>query len=288
MTPPYPDSNVVRWWPPNAQPFYRPTLTAAIAASVGVMIGSVAPWASIFWFSISGLDAGSWGIITLTLGAVSALSLVMVLIWGITPLDPRWTVPLAWLAFVCGAACLATGLTLLIRILTAPKPELFGLPMGTGVGWGLWLVIMSSAILCVTAMIAALYVGRIVDSIAPLGKHGVHYGAMVVSIAVVTLIGILATANWNPHSFDIRPSESPSLPSFPSEFPTFPNEQSTTTTTTTTTPTSTTPLRTAPVLGDACDSSQVNSTTTSFSGTPLRCVLNEAGRYTWQADTGPQ
>jgi hypothetical protein len=39
-----------------------------------VVIGSVAPWATVVLFTVNGLDAGNWGITALTLG-VSAASL---------------------------------------------------------------------------------------------------------------------------------------------------------------------------------------------------------------------
>ena len=41
----------------NAAPYYLPNLIAAIAASVGVIIGSVGPWASLAWITANG--AGS-------------------------------------------------------------------------------------------------------------------------------------------------------------------------------------------------------------------------------------
>src|SRR5690242_9992536 len=123
MTAPSSDSTAIRWWPVNAKPFYRPTLIAAIAAAVGVMIGSLSPWVSAFIFTINGLDTGFWGVMTLTLGAVSALVLLLVLFWGVTPFDPRWAVPLAWSELVSGAACLTAGVVILVRVLTAPKAD---------------------------------------------------------------------------------------------------------------------------------------------------------------------
>jgi hypothetical protein len=83
-------------WPPNAEPHYRPALFAAIAASVGVIVGSFTPWLSFFMFTANGLDFANWGTATLILGALSGLALVTVMFWERTPFDPRWAVPVAW------------------------------------------------------------------------------------------------------------------------------------------------------------------------------------------------
>jgi hypothetical protein len=64
-------------WPPDAEQHYRPSLIAAIAASVGVMVGSVGPWVTAVIFTVNGLDAGNWGIAALTLGAVSFVALLI-------------------------------------------------------------------------------------------------------------------------------------------------------------------------------------------------------------------
>jgi hypothetical protein len=291
MTTPSSDGTAMRWWPLNAKPFYRPTLMAAIAAAVGVMIGSLSPWVSAFIFTVNGLDTGFWGVMTLTIGALSALVLLVVLFWGVTPLDPRWAVPLAWSVLVGGAACLATGLVILFRLLTAPKADVFGVPVGPGVGWGLWLLTVSSVVLCVTASIGANYVGQTVDRNAPIGEttttsQAWRLGAILMAGVVAIVIGVLLALDWSPTSVGDTPSDSPSFPSFPSfpsttDFPSFPSTLETDESTTSTIATPTTP-----VLGSPCDSSQYNETTTSVSGTPLRCLPTSAGRYTWSRDTG--
>jgi hypothetical protein len=89
-------------WPPNAKPSYRPTLIAAIAASAGVVIGSLGPWAAVVLFTINGLDASWWGVTTLMAGALAAAALVLLLFWSHTTFAPRWSVAPAWLAAVLG------------------------------------------------------------------------------------------------------------------------------------------------------------------------------------------
>lgn len=49
------------------QPAFRPTLFAAIAASVGVLVGSFSPWLSILVLTVNGLDFVNWGTATLIL-----------------------------------------------------------------------------------------------------------------------------------------------------------------------------------------------------------------------------
>jgi len=131
------------------------------------MIGSVSPWLSVILFTVSGLDAGNWGITTPTLGALSGIALVVNLLWGRTPFDPRLTAPLAWSVAVAGVACLTFGLTILIRLLAAPKTNLFGITIGPAIGWGLWLLTLSSAVLCVTASIVATQNAKSVELFAP-------------------------------------------------------------------------------------------------------------------------
>jgi hypothetical protein len=121
-------------WPPDAEPYYRPSLIAAIAARVGVMVGTIGPWVTALIITVTGLDAGNWGIAALTLGAISCVALLIELLWPRTPFNPRWAVPLAWAAAVAGVACLVYAVPFLIRIMTIPKANFFGIPIGAGSG----------------------------------------------------------------------------------------------------------------------------------------------------------
>jgi hypothetical protein len=127
-------------WPPNAERFYRPTLLAALAACLLGMVGSLGPWAGVLMFTIDGLDASWWGVATLTMSAASALVLIMILLWDKTPLDGRYSVPLAWLVVVLGVGCVAIAVPFLLRILTTPRANAFGISVGPSIGWGLWLL----------------------------------------------------------------------------------------------------------------------------------------------------
>jgi hypothetical protein len=61
----------------NAAPLYLPNLIAAIIASAGVVVGSIAPWATFLAFSRNAV--GGDGTITLILGLVAGAALFAVL-----------------------------------------------------------------------------------------------------------------------------------------------------------------------------------------------------------------
>ena len=67
-----PSSPSFATWPPNAATSYHPSLIAAIAGSVGVMVGTIGPWVTALIMTVTGLDAGNWGIAALTLGRFPA------------------------------------------------------------------------------------------------------------------------------------------------------------------------------------------------------------------------
>ena len=211
-------------WPPDAEPYYRPSLIAAIAASVGVMVGSVGPWATAMIFTVNGLDAGNWGVMGLTVGAVSCVALLTVLFWPRTPFSPRWAVSVAWAVAVAGVACVSSALPMLIRIMTSPKGKFFGVPIGPGVGWGLWLLAFSSAVMCIAVTIVATQIGQYIEALRPLGQSQTswtnrwRWGAIIAS-AVIVISGVAYfSTHWENDSggSDSSPTEMPSFPSFPS------------------------------------------------------------------------
>jgi len=56
----------------------------------------------------------------------------------------RWGVP------VIGVLCVAISVYDLFEV-TSITAEFFGEPIGVQVGWGLWLLLISSAVLCLTS-----------------------------------------------------------------------------------------------------------------------------------------
>ena len=139
--------------------FYLPNVIAAIVASVGIVVGSIGTWASVGAVTVNGMDfRGSWGVVTLVLGAVSAVALFVQVNWGRTSFSLRWAVPVAWAVLVAGIGCLAIALVN-ISTVTSFSKEMFGVPHVAQVGWGLWLAAICSGLLCVTGAIVAVLVG---------------------------------------------------------------------------------------------------------------------------------
>lgn len=214
-------------WPPNAKPFYRPTLIAAIVSCVCVVIGSIGPWATILLFTINGLDTSWWGVTTLTAGVLAASALTMLLLWSRTTIVPRWSVPVAWLAAILGVCCVSMSLPFLIRVLTAPRTQFFGLTIGPGVGWGLWLLTVSSLVLAVSAVAVALEISRAVELVTPLGQsrntwtQTWRWVAIAASASIVLASIIHFALNWEYEPAGNLPEPTPSFPSF--TMPSFPD-----------------------------------------------------------------
>jgi len=143
----------------EAAPYYLPTLIAGIAASLGIIVGSIGPWLQVFVISANGLDIDGWGNATLTLGAVSGIALISQWDSVRTTSSIRWAVPVAWGVFIAGVASLAVAVINIIRFMSTPT-EVFGAIFGVQVGWGLWLVALSSLVLSLAAAIVAVKVGK--------------------------------------------------------------------------------------------------------------------------------
>lgn len=149
--------------PLSSAPFYLPNMIAAIVASVGIVVGSIGLWASAGTLTVSGMDFRSnWGVVALVIGAASAVALFAQVNWGRTTKSLRWAVPLAWAVLVAGVACLAIALVNIafVSSVTSFSKIVFGVDDLAQVGWGLWLVAICAALLCVTAAIVAVQVGN--------------------------------------------------------------------------------------------------------------------------------
>jgi hypothetical protein len=139
--------------------YYLPTLIAGILASVGIIVGSSAPWVRVWVISVNGLDVDGAAKATLAIGALSGIALICQRELVRTGNNIRWTVPLTWGAFVAGVACLAVAVTTIVRF-TSPPAAIFDEIVGVQVGWGLWLVAGCSPLLSLAAAITAVQVGR--------------------------------------------------------------------------------------------------------------------------------
>ncbi len=202
--------------PPLAQPYYLPTLIAAIAASAGVIIGSLGTWAHFMVFSIGGLDFSNWGVATLILGCISVAGLSANFVWTRTSPTPQWACPLAWAVAVAGVACLTDASINVGRIVAAPKGNLFGVPIGVGVGWGLCFVGFCSAVLCVTASIVAVQIGKRLDLDQPIGGFASPNRWWLVAgiVSAVVVVGGLIYAFTSPFSGIGDAGQGTGMPSF--------------------------------------------------------------------------
>ncbi|MFV9431595.1 MULTISPECIES: DUF2510 domain-containing protein [Rhodococcus] len=126
---------------------YLPNLIAAIAASVGIIIGSIGPWASFMAFSKNGIDGD--GGITLALGIVAAIALFSILARG-----GKSRIGDRWLGVIAGVICLVISLVDIMDV-SSMSTEVFDRTVGVQIGWGLWLTALSSAALCLTGLTVA-------------------------------------------------------------------------------------------------------------------------------------
>jgi hypothetical protein len=215
-------------WPPaDAASSYRPSLFVAMAASAGLVVGSFGTWANVLLFTVGGLDFQNWGKATLILGVASAFAVLTVAFWSRTPFNPRWAVPLAWLIALVGVACLTDAVINIVRLMTVPKGNIFGVPIGVSSGWGLWLVALSCVITAVAGAILATQIGRADDLQQDLAESTTSWTdgwrrAAVAVAAIIVLAGAVygVTNTWK-NDADSSASFRTALPSFPN-FPSFP------------------------------------------------------------------
>lgn len=147
--------------PLNAAPLYLPNLIAGIVAAIGIVGGSIGTWASVVGeFPLGGMDIpGNWGVITLILGAICAIASFAQLNWGRTGSSLHLAVPLSWAVVVLAVSSLAIALAKIATVNSFSK-IVFNTTHVAQVGWGLWLVAISSGVLCITAVIVAIQVGN--------------------------------------------------------------------------------------------------------------------------------
>lgn len=201
-------------WPPNVEPFYRPCLIAALAASVGVVLGSISPWISIVLFTVTGLDVGNWGAVCLFLGVLAGASALIVLLFDRTPFAPQWALALGWVVAVAGIACLSMSLPIVLRVMTLPRGNLFGVSIGPGTGWGLWLLVFSAAVLAVTGTIVATQLAKHTGPPDAWSARWRRSATAVALVIVFASVGYFA-GHWD-SGLDIRTTPSTAMPSFPS------------------------------------------------------------------------
>ena len=142
-----------------------------MVASVGVVVGSVGPWATLAAFLTAN---GGWlhGTITLVLGAVSGVTSFTLLNRGRAGVDPRPLLVLAWVAPIAGLICLVIAVIDIHRVTTAGEL--------VQIGWGLWMVAICSAALCITAAVVAMQVGKLSEGSEAWTRTAITIAAVVV------------------------------------------------------------------------------------------------------------
>lgn len=138
-------------------PLYLPNLVAAMAAAVGIVIGSLGPWAHLFAISKGGTDGD--GLITLVLGLLATLALFSVLNLGRLGTGSGWIVWLSGIAAVMGLVCACVAIVDMIDV-RSRSADVFGTKMHPEVGWGLWVLLISSIMLSATASVVAATAAR--------------------------------------------------------------------------------------------------------------------------------
>ena len=120
-----------------------PSSIAALIASVAIMVGSLGPWLTFMAFERGAIDGD--GAYTLGMGAIATASMLVVLC------KPR-AKEFSYVAIGDGGARLPGGGGRRQRG-SLPHAEVFGATLGPQIGWGLWLVLIGSAVLVVTAVV---------------------------------------------------------------------------------------------------------------------------------------
>ncbi len=119
-------------------------------------------------------------------------------------------------------ACLVDAVINIVRLMTAPKGEIFGVPLGPSVGWGLWLVGFSAAVMCVTTSIVATQISKSSNLSRPSGRSGTSWtnGWMAAALTVSAIIVVAGTIYVATHRFGGDEGSSSGMPSFPNPFST--------------------------------------------------------------------
>ena len=126
---------------------YMPNMIAGLLACVGIVVGSLGPWATFLNFSKAGIDGD--GMLTMILGVIAAIALFSILSrGGKAKFGDRWVAP------ALGA------ITLVIAIVDAAnlsnqETTVLRSTIGPSIGWGLWVVLLCGAALCVTSFTVA-------------------------------------------------------------------------------------------------------------------------------------
>jgi hypothetical protein len=145
---------------------------------------------------------------------------------------------------VLGVGCVAIAVPFLLRILTTPRANAFGISVGPSIGWGLWLLSIAGIVQISTAITVTVQLSKAVDRLTPVGQSqgtwttGCAAGAGVCAAAILMCSSVYFALHWDYSSdTDTDMASAPtdlSLPSF--TMPSFPSVSAPTQEVTTTSP----------------------------------------------------
>ncbi|MGW5151314.1 hypothetical protein [Rhodococcus koreensis] len=139
--------------PPSPLPVnYTPNIVAGLVACLAIVVGSLGPWATTLSFGVAGTEGD--GKVTLVLAAVGAVALFAIYArGGFTKFGDRWIAPAA------GVGVLVTGIIDAMEV-NGNEVEFMNTMVSTGIGWGLWVVLLSAAALSASSLMVARIVGN--------------------------------------------------------------------------------------------------------------------------------
>ncbi|MDI9980022.1 hypothetical protein [Rhodococcus sp. IEGM 1307] len=139
--------------PPSPLPVnYMPNIVAGLVACLAIVVGSLGPWVTSFGFGVAGTEGD--GKVTLMLAAVGAAALFAIYArGGFTKFGDRWIAP------VVGVVVLVIGIVDAMDV-NGNEVEFMNTMVSTGVGWGLWVVLLSAAALSASSWVVARIVGN--------------------------------------------------------------------------------------------------------------------------------
>jgi len=142
-------------------PLYLPNLIAALVASAGIVIGSLGPWLTFLVFDRSNTDGD--GKYTLVAGNLATAALFVVAILGRSrPVKTERMARLCRVPIVVGVLTFVVGAIDAHEVLSR-HVEMFGQTLGPQIGWGLWMVLVMSVVLVVTAGVVANQSRKLAD-----------------------------------------------------------------------------------------------------------------------------
>jgi hypothetical protein len=149
------------WATGGSAPLYLPYLIASLVASAGIVIGSLGPWMTFLVFDRSNIDGD--GKYTMVAGIIATVAMFVVATLGRSrPAKTEAMARLCRVPIVAGVLSFVVGAIDAHEVLSR-HVEVFGATLGPQIGWGLWLVLVMSVVLVVTASVLVRQIHKLAD-----------------------------------------------------------------------------------------------------------------------------